>query len=262
MKKFIPISLVLMLFTACSAQNITPIADDMSGSVQAQSATSTKTFTFDHKKVTNAKDPKAVNPAPQKLVIKVKKYAKKNSTNPNQDNVYFQLTNAIENLANMPISADMTDGTTSYDGAANVFSFVKNANQSILNIASIDPSLQTVQDAINSLNAANFKEGQNTYADIKIFHALIYQALADSYDGEKFNATAQDVVKAFSQMPQFAEQFDDAAKYMRQAIIYYAAKYPSLSSYNSQTNPYNGESWADYTRRLKQMLVQISKMGK
>lgn len=262
MKKFIPISLVLMLFTACSAQNITPVADEMTDSVQAQSVGSNKTFTFTHTKITNAKDPKVVNPSPEKLVVKVKKYAKKNSTNPNQDNVYFQITSAIENLANMPVSADLTDGTTSYDGAARIDSFVKSTNQAILNVAATDPSLQAVQDAINALNAGNFKEGKNLYSDIKIFHALVYQALADSYDGEKFNATAQDVIKAFSQMPQFAEQFDDAAKYMRQAIMYYAAKYSSLSSYNGQTNPYNGESWADYTRRLRQMLIQISKMGK
>lgn len=262
MKKLVPLSIVFMLFTACASENVMPVVDEVSNSVQAQSASSTKTFTFAHQKVTNAKDPKAVNPTPQKLVIKIKKYAKKNSTNPNQDNVYFQLTNAIENLANMPISADMTDGSTSYDGAANVFNFVKNANQSILNITLTDPSLQNVQDAMSALNNANFKEGKVSYSDIKIFHAVVYQSLVDSYDGEKFNATAQDVVKAFSQMPQFAEQFDDASKYMRQAILYYAAKYSSLAAYSGQTNPYNGESWNDYTRRLRQLLIQISKMGK
>ncbi len=258
MKKLLPLLFSVTILASCSSQtNQSALLPEVTDS-QIQSASS-KSFTFDHKNATKAKDHKTVNPSPQKLVITVKKLVKKNSSNPNQDNVYYQLSSAVENLANLDVSHDNTDGSQTYEGSK-VFEFVKSANQNLLRITSIDPSLQFVHDAITSLNNANIAEGNVQYTDIKIFNALVYQALLDSYDGEKFYITAQKTIAVFSQMPQFAQQFDDSAKYMRQAIKYFATKYQSLSSF-SNTNPINGESWENYTRRLRQMLQQIAKMG-
>ncbi|MFN8673432.1 MAG: hypothetical protein U0457_15275 [Candidatus Sericytochromatia bacterium] len=258
MKKVLPLLFSVVMLASCSNQ-VSQLPVDENAGVQAQAA-GDKTLKFEPKKLANPKDPKAVNPKPETLVVKVKKLVKKNSSNPNQDNVYYQLANAVENLANLDVSYDNTAGGQTYQGDK-VFEFVKNANQGILRVTSIDPSLQSVDDIIKALDAGNRVEGNVQFSDIKVFNALVYQALLDSYDGQQFNLTAQRAVSVFSQFPQFAQQFDDSARYMRQAIRYYATKYSSLASF-SNVEPFNGESWDNYTRRLRQMLQQISKMGK
>ena len=266
MKKNLLIStfLTLALFGCSSNEMIMP-ENNLDQDTQAM-ASSSKTIKFKRDKVTDLKDPD-LNPNAKEFTVTIKKLTAKNSANPNVNQVYGTLTSAIESLANMEVSHDDGNGNVVYDNSKAMSQFVNNTNLSLLKLTSTDPSLQGVYNVVKILTlnySYNAWSANNKFkyksTDQKFFNALSYKFLLDSYDGENFNLSLQKVAGHFAQLPSYAQDLKDAAFYMYDALKFMGDSVPSLAYVRDQAKP-NNESWNVYCGRLRNLLIQVSKMS-
>jgi hypothetical protein len=257
-----------LLFTltlaSCSSNEINNV-NITNQNVESLASNSSKTIKFKRDKVSNLKDPD-LNPNPKEFSVTIKKILSKNSQNPNTTQIYNILSSSIESLANMEVSYDDANGNVNYDKAKAMSDFVKSTNSTILRIASSDSSLQGVANVAKILNlnySYNTWSGNNKfnykYSDQKFFNALSWKFLLDNYDGENFNLTLQKVAGHFAQLPSYAQDLKDAAFYMYDALKFMGENVSSLSYLVNQAKPQN-ESWQLYSGRLRNLLLQVSKM--